>query len=72
MPSWKELKRFCDHDGWELYKQTDHYFFRKLDDNGSIRFTKVSMSSGEISTFLWKEILKKQLQVTDEYFNSKI
>ena len=72
MPRWKELKRFCEADGWELYKQTDHYFFRKLDDNGIIRFTKVSMSSGEISTFLWKEILKKQLQVTDEYFNSKI
>jgi hypothetical protein len=72
MPRWKELKRFCEADGWELYKQTDHYFYRKRDDNGIIRFTKVSMSSGEISTFLWKEILKKQLQVTDEYFNSKI
>ncbi len=29
MPSWKELKRFCDRDGWELYKETDHYFYRK-------------------------------------------
>ncbi|NJD03631.1 MAG: type II toxin-antitoxin system HicA family toxin [Ruminiclostridium sp.] len=72
MPRWKELKQFCEADGWELYKQTDHYFFQKRDDNGIIRFTKVSMSSGEIGTFLWKEILKKQLLVTDEYFNSKI
>ncbi|NLX02949.1 MAG: type II toxin-antitoxin system HicA family toxin, partial [Syntrophomonadaceae bacterium] len=28
MPKWSELKRFCEHDGWELYKQTDHYFYR--------------------------------------------
>jgi len=40
MPSWKDLKRFCERDGWELYKKTDHYFYRK--DNGTPRFTKVS------------------------------
>ena len=36
MPRWKELKRFCDRDGWELYKDTDHYFYRKIDENGNI------------------------------------
>ncbi len=46
MPRWKELKRFCDRDGWELYK--------------------------EIHTKMWQTILKKQLQVTQEYFNSVI
>ena len=30
MPKWKELKRFCDKDGWELYKDTDHYFYQKI------------------------------------------
>ena len=25
MPSWNELKRFCDNDGWELYKDTGHF-----------------------------------------------
>ena len=35
-------------------------------------FTKVSRGSGEIKGFLWKEILRKQLGVTEEYFNSKI
>ena len=39
MPSWKELKRFCEKDGWELYKTTDHYFFRKCEADGSIRKT---------------------------------
>lgn len=72
MPGWKELKRFCDRDGWELYKDMDHYFYRKRDTNGTLRMTKVSKGSGEIHAHMWKEILKKQLQVTQEYFNSKI
>ena len=57
MPRWRELKRFCDRDGWELYKDTDHYFYRKIDDDGNIRMTKVSKGSGEIHTRMWKEIL---------------
>jgi hypothetical protein len=72
MPSWKDLKRFCESDGWELYKDTDHYFFRKDDITGTPRFTKVSKGSGQISYRLWKEILSKQLKVPLEYFNSKI
>jgi len=72
MPQWKELKRFCDRDGWELYKSTDHYYYRKIDVDGNVRQTKVSMGTGEIRGNLWREILKKQLQVGIEYFNSKI
>ena len=72
MPSWKELRRFCENDGWELYKDTDHFYYRKIDNDGSIRRTKVSKGSGEIKYHLWKEILKKQLRVNQEYFNSKI
>ncbi len=22
MPRWRELKGFCENDGWELYKET--------------------------------------------------
>lgn len=72
MPRWKELKRFCERDGWELYKETDHYFYRKWDENGNLRLTKVSKGSGEISAHLWREIRNRQLGVTQEYFNSKI
>lgn len=72
MPSWKELKRFCDNDGWELYKETDHYFYRKIDSEGNVRRTKISKGSGEIHYHLWREILKKQLGVSQEYFNKKI
>jgi len=69
MPNWKELKRFCDRDGWELYKSTDHYYYRKFMSDGVFRRTKVSHGSKEIPKFLWKSILKKQLQITQEYFN---
>ncbi|QGG46857.1 type II toxin-antitoxin system HicA family toxin [Heliorestis convoluta] len=69
MPSWKELKRFCERDGWELYKNTDHYFFRKVMPDGAVKRTKVSMGTGEIKPSLWREILKKQLLVSQEYFN---
>jgi len=72
MPSWKELKRFCENDGWELYKETDHYFYRKYDDAGNLKHTKVSMGSGEVHGHMWKEILKRQLGVSQEYFNDKI
>lgn len=72
MPSWKDLRRFCESDGWELYKDTDHYYYRKFDHNGDIRRTKVSKGTGDIHKHLWNEILKKQLQVDKEYFNSKL
>ena len=69
MPTWKELKRFCEKDDWELYKSTDHYYYRKHMNNGMLKRTKVSMGSKEIPEFLWKSILVKQLQVDQEYFN---
>ena len=72
MPSWKELKRFCERDGWELYKQTDHDFYRKFLPGGEMLRTKVSRGSGEIPAGTWKIILKKQLQTTQEHFNAII
>ena len=69
MPSWKDLRRFCEHDGWELYKDTDHYYYRKDSDDDTPKFTKVSKGTGEINGNLWKIILNKQLRVTIEYFN---
>ena len=48
MPRWKELKRFCEREGWELYKETDHYFYRKTDHEGNVlrtRFRKAAERS---------------------------
>ena len=72
MPSWRDLKRYCDRDGWELYKETDHLFYRKVLNDGRILRTKVSKGTGEIRGHLWQEILKKQLQTTQEHFNDLI
>lgn len=71
MPSWRDLKRFCERDGWELYKHTDHYYYRKRMRDGTVKLTRVSMGTGEIPRRVWTIILKKQLQVTQEYFNAK-
>lgn len=72
MPSNKELRRFCENDGWTLEKATDHDYYQKSMEDGTIKRTKVSRGTGEIYGNLWQRILKKQLQVTQEYFNSKI
>ena len=68
MPSWGDLRRFCEKDGWELYKSSGDLYYRKEYENGTIKHTKVSKGTGEIHDHLWHEILKKQLQVTMEYF----
>ena len=72
MPKWKELKRFCENDKWDLYKDTDQYFYQKIMPDGTVKRTKVSKGSGEIHYNLWRQILNKQLQVSQEYFNDHI
>jgi len=39
MPRWRELKRFCDNDGWILYKDTDHYYYKKIMEYGDVKRT---------------------------------
>lgn len=70
MPSWKDLKKFCERDGWKMVKQkSDHWWYEKEMAGGEVKVTKISRGTGEIRAHLWKEILKKQLKVTQEYFN---
>jgi predicted RNA binding protein YcfA (HicA-like mRNA interferase family) len=72
MPSWREIERFCRRDGWEEIKQKGHHiYFRKEMEDGVLKRTKVSRGTGEVRGHLWQEILKKQLQVTEKYFNEK-
>jgi len=73
LPKFGDLKRYCERSGWELFKTTDHYWHRKILDDGSILVTKVSMSPGkEIPRRMWNYILKRQLLVTQEEFNRGI
>lgn len=30
MPRWKELKKYLDNNGWQLFKDTDHYYYKKI------------------------------------------
>ncbi|WP_235588496.1 type II toxin-antitoxin system HicA family toxin [Sporosarcina koreensis] len=53
----------------EYKKKGHHLYFRKVMEDGTIKRTKVSRGTGEVKGHLWQEILKKQLQVTEEYFN---
>ncbi|HEY0828843.1 MAG TPA: type II toxin-antitoxin system HicA family toxin [Bacilli bacterium] len=71
MSSWKDLKSFCERDGWEMIKKgSDHWRYRKVMPDGSVKYTRVSHGTGEIGKELFARILKEQLQVTKEYFNS--
>ena len=70
MPSWRDIEQFCRRDGWEEYKKKGHHlYFRKELDDGVIKRTKVSRGTGEVRGHLWQEILKRQLQVSEEEFN---
>lgn len=67
----KDHKRFCEIDGWELYKKTDHYYYRKSLPNGEMLITKVSMGNKQYGNSMFAKVLK-QLRVTKEEFNRKI
>ncbi len=72
MPKFRDLKKYCEKTGWELYKVTDHFFYRKVIIDGTVLRTKVSLSLGkEIPRHLWQQILKNQLQITQEEFNNQ-
>ncbi|HEX3012513.1 MAG TPA: type II toxin-antitoxin system HicA family toxin [Syntrophomonadaceae bacterium] len=72
MPKWIDLKIFCEKDGWELYKETNRYYYRKIMPDGSVKRTKILMDNSKINPYMWKEILAKQLQVTQIYFDENI
>ena len=72
MPKFRDLKNYCEKTGWELFKVTDHYHYRKVLSDGTVLRTKVSMSLGkEIPRYLWKQILKNQIHITQEDFNKQ-
>jgi predicted RNA binding protein YcfA (HicA-like mRNA interferase family) len=63
-------RRFCDNDDWELWKEKgDHWFYRKLQSNGTYKYTKVSRGKKEYGKKMWNQILKSQLEVSIDYFN---
>jgi len=70
IPEKRELRRFCELDGWEETEATspDHYRYRKRLDNGDVLRTKVSRGRGPVcdDVALWSRIWRYQLGLDSE------
>ncbi|MCZ8522597.1 MULTISPECIES: type II toxin-antitoxin system HicA family toxin [Paenibacillus] len=74
MASWKDLRRFFNNDGWTHLPDrsgTDDWYVKTF-PNGEKRYSRCSKGTGEISKGMFAKILKQQLKVDKEYFNSKL
>ena len=70
MPNFGELKRYLDRNGWTIYRKTDHWYYKKTMDDGTVLTTRVSHALGkEIPHYIWKKILVQQLHITQDEFN---
>ncbi len=68
-PTYRELKRYCDKNGWVLIRDTDHWYYEKVLIDGTILRTKVSHAlAKEIPKNLWARILRHQLKITEKEF----
>lgn len=68
-PKFKDLKRYCEKNGWVLIRNTDHWHYEKVLENGAVLQTKVSHAiQKEIPSNIWNRILRKQLKITEEEF----
>lgn len=70
-PRYRDLKRYCDNNGWVVIRNTDHWYYEKVLAKGDVLKTKVSHAlHKEIPAQIWSRILKKQLKITeDEFYN---
>ncbi len=70
IPEKRELKRFCEIDGWEetQTKSPDHTRYRKKLPDGSILRTKVSHGRGPAcdDPGLWTQIWRHQLALRSQ------
>ena len=67
-PQKRELRRFCEIDGWDQIKQTDHYRYTKRLPDGDLLRTKVSLGAGPACNDpnLWAHIWRTQLRLESE------
>ncbi|MDI3481243.1 MAG: hypothetical protein PWQ97_898 [Tepidanaerobacteraceae bacterium] len=72
-PRFRDLKRYCDNNGWVMVKNTDHFYYEKVLSDGTLLRTKISRAlQKEIPGNLWKKILKLQLKIQENEFWSSI
>lgn len=66
MSSWTDLRRFLDKHG-KLIRKGKHFIYAYQG-----RTVRVSNGTGEIGRDLWRDILKHELQITQEEFNAAL
>lgn len=68
-PKFRDLKKYCEKNGWVIIRNTDHWYYEKVLADGTVLQTKVSHAvHKEIPSNLWKLILKKQLKISEDEF----
>lgn len=68
-PKLGDLRKFCENDGWDPKRKTDHWRYTKTLPNGRTLRTKVPFGSGEIGDpGLFAAILRDQLDVSEAEF----
>jgi hypothetical protein len=68
-PKFRDLKKYCEKNGWVIIRNTDHWYYEKVLADGTLLQTKVSHAvHKEIPSNLWKLILKKQLKISEDEF----
>ena len=68
-PKFGDLKRYCDRNRWVLVRDTDHWYYERVLNDGTVLRTKVSHAiSKEIPKNLWERILRKQLHINEQDF----
>lgn len=68
-PTWGDIDAFCEADGWEGDRDTDHAFWEKTLPNGEVLQTHRSFKvSEEIGPNLFGLILRSQLKVSRTEF----
>jgi len=71
MPSWSDLEHYLKRNEWKLVRQSGKdKIYEKTMPDGVIRRTAVSKSSSEIGKGLFSRILKQQLGIDKQEFNS--
>ena len=68
-PKFRDLKKYCEKNGWVMIRNTDHWYYEKVLADGTLLQTKVSHAvHKEIPSNIWRLILKKQLKISEDEF----
>jgi len=65
-PTWTQIERFCEIDGWSEARRSGHVFFEKVLADGTVLQTHRSHASRKtMSPGRFRAILRYQLQVSE-------